>query len=272
LAISLASICSAIEDTQKSRDIDVLGGVSFTLSVEPRVDADGAKLPVTPAQVDQTIIVIGKRLKGMGTADFNIARQGGNGIVLQLPGAKQPESVRIRAVLERLAKFELREVCPRNTETDAQGKSLPARVKEGLEIVPGYRVFDHKHKDADGKVIVEPILLNRRVALGGSDIALAIPSQRDANAVSVTLNGPGADKMIALTAIMRPGVDRVAIMLDGQVISAPVVQQVPLGKDFIIEGLNEPGEAETLANALMNPLEFPLKIDEMRTILPKKNK
>ena len=44
-------------------------------------------------------------------------------------------------------------------------------------------------------------------------------------------------------------------MLDGEVISAPVVNQVPLGKQFIIEGLREPGEVQSLANSLMNPLE-----------------
>jgi preprotein translocase subunit SecD len=218
------------------------------------------------------MVVIERRLKGMSAADFTIARQGGNGILLQLPGATEREAVRIRAALERLAKLELREICPRNAETDAEGKSLPARVKEGLEIVPGYQVFNYQHKGADGKVIVEPILLKRRVALGVSDIARAFPSPQQPDAVSVTLNGAGAEKMTALTTNMRPGVDRIAIVLDGQVISAPVVQQVPLGKDFIIEGLNEPGEVEILANALMNPLEFPLKITEMRTIPPTLNK
>ena len=39
--------------------------------------------------------------------------------------------------------------------------------------------------------------------------------------------------MIALTKNMRPQVDRIAIVLDGEVISAPVVNQVPLGKQFI---------------------------------------
>jgi SecD/SecF fusion protein len=57
-------------------------------------------------------------------------------------------------------------------------------------------------------------------------------------------------------------------VLDGEVISAPVVNQVPLGKQFIIEGLREPGEVQRLANALMNPLENPLVVEEMRTVSP----
>ena len=78
----------------------------------------------------------------------------------------------------------------------------------------------------------------------------------------------GTDKMIALTKNMQPGKDRIAIVLDGEVISAPVVNQVPLGKQFIIEGLREPGEVQSLANSLMNPLENALVVDEMRNVSP----
>lgn len=53
-------------------------------------------------------------------------------------------------------------------------------------------------------------------------------------------------------------------MLDGEVISAPIVNQVPLGKQFIIEGFQQPGEVQNLAYSLMNPLEFPLVIQRER--------
>jgi SecD/SecF fusion protein len=106
------------------------------------------------------------------------------------------------------------------------------------------------------------------MALGGSDIANAVPSPQQADAVAITLNGAGTNKMIALTKNMRPQQDRIAIVLDGEVISAPVVNQVPLGKQFIIEGLREPGEVQSLANALMNPLENALVVDEERTVSP----
>jgi SecD/SecF fusion protein len=74
--------------------------------------------------------------------------------------------------------------------------------------------------------------------------------------------------MIALTKNMRPQIDRIAIVLDGEVISAPVVNQVPLGKQFVITGLRDPGEPLSLANSLMNPLENALVVDEMRKVSP----
>ncbi len=213
-------------------------------------------------------MVIEKRLNGMGTAEPIIARQGSNGILLQMPGVEPEESARIRTTLEKVAKLELREVSTRNEEVGPDGKSLAVRVFEKLEIIPGYRAFEHKSKDEDGNEIKRPILLNRRAALGGSDIALATPSPQQADAVAITLNGAGTDKMIALTKNMQAGKDRIAIVLDGEVISAPVVNQVPLGKQFIIEGLREPGEVQSLANSLMNPLENALIVGEFRSVSP----
>ena len=144
----------------------------------------------------------------------------------------------------------------------------PSASQDGSEIVPGYRAYMLKGKDEDGNEYHRPILLNRRIALGGSDIANAVPSPQQTDAVAITLNGDGTDKMIALTKNMRPDMDRIAIVLDGEVISAPVVNQVPLGKQFIIEGLREPGEVQRLANALMNPLENPLVVEEDAQRLP----
>ncbi|MEO0017231.1 MAG: protein translocase subunit SecD, partial [Verrucomicrobiota bacterium] len=271
LTIGVCLLCLLATSPPNERlkgGIDILGGSSFTLRIQPREDANGVPMPVTPSQVEQAIIVIEKRLNSMGTAEPIIARQGADGILLQMPGVEPEESERIRASLEKVAKLEFREVCPRNEEVGADGKKLVNRVADRLEIVPGYKVFNYKHKDKDGNDIVEPILLNHKAALGGSDIALAMPSLSQQDAVEITLNGPGTDKMIALTINMRKGQDRIAIVLDGEVISAPQVRQTPLGKNFIVEGLDDVGEVKALANALMNPLENALKIDEMRNVSP----
>ena len=271
LTIGICALCLMAIMPPKERlkgGIDILGGSSFSLTIQPRADAEGNEMPITPQQVDQAILVIEKRLNGMGTAEPMIARQGNNGILLQMPGVQPEESAKIRTTLEKVAKLELREVSPRNEEVGPDGKSLAARVLAGSEIIPGYRAFNHKSKDEDGNEIKRPILLNRRAALGGSDIALATPSPQQADAVAITLNGGGTDKMIALTKNMQPGKDRIAIVLDGEVISAPVVNQVPLGKQFIVEGLREPGEVQSLANSLMNPLENALVVGEFRSVSP----
>ena len=271
LLIGMTALCVLAATPVKERlkgGIDIVGGSSFTLRVQPRESDSGEKMEITPQQVEQAILVIEKRLNGMGTSEPLIARQGADGILVQMPGVEPETSAKIRETLEKVAKLELREVSRRNDEPGEDGKPLAERVQNGSEIVPGYKAYTLKGKDEDGDEYTRPILLNRRMALGGSDIADAVPSPQQADAVAITLNAEGTDKMIALTKNMRSGADRIAIVLDGDVISAPVVNQTPLGKQFIVEGLREPGEVQNLANALMNPLENPLVVEMEDTVSP----
>ncbi len=271
LLIGVVALCVMAATPPRERlkgGIDILGGSAFSLRIQPRESDNGEEMPITEQQVEQAIIVIEKRLNSMGTAEPLIARQGEDGILVQMPGVTTEESTKIRNTLEQVAKLELREVSPRNDELGPDRKTLAERVEAKTEIIPGYRAYKMKGKDSENTEFTRPILLNRRMALGGSDIANATPSPQQNDAVSITLNSDGTDKMIALTKDMRPGVDRIAIVLDGEVISAPLVNQVPLGKDFIIEGLSEPGEVQSLANSLMNPLENPLVVEEMRNVSP----
>lgn len=270
LLIGVCGLCLLAMTPPKERlkgGIDILGGSSFSLRIQPKETEAGEKMPITSEQVQQAISVINKRLNNTGIAELQIAQQGEDRIALQMPGVEPEESERIRATLEKVAKLELREVHPRSQDPGPDGqKNLAQRVADGDEIVPGYRAYTERSKDEEGNETSAPILLNRRMALGGSDIANAVPSPSRADAVAITLNSEGTDKMIALTKDMRQGSDRIAIVLDGEVISAPVVQQTPLGKQFEVSGLDEPGEVQSLANALMNPLENALVVESNSTV------
>ncbi len=271
LLVGICGLCALAIFPPKERlkaGIDIAGGSAFFLRIQPKENANGEEMPVTPDQVQEAIRVIQGRLDSMGTAEPLIVAQGDDGILVQMPGVKPEESAEIRKTLETVAKLELREVSPRNNEIGENGKSLAQRVLDDDEIVPGYRAYELTQKDENGNETTTPILLNRRAALGGSDIVNAYPSPSSMDSVDITLNNLGTDKMIALTQNMRPNIDRIAIVLDGIVKSAPVVQSVPLGKNFVINGLDEAGETRQLANALMNPLENPLEVEEERSVSP----
>jgi len=265
-SILIAGVCglcilAATPPHEKLRGgIDIIGGSSFTLRVQPRETESGAPEPPTTHQIDQAITVLRNRLDAQGTNEAQINRLGADHIQVQMPGVSEEESNEIRATIEKVAKLELREVHPRNSERGPDGKSLAQRVQEGAEIVPGYRAYLLKEKSEEGHESKTPILLNRRVALGGSDIIEAYPSPQQQDAVAVTLSNAGSDKMYNLTRNMQLGVDRIAVVLDGEVLNAPVVQAV-LTKNFIVSGLREPGEPKTLSDALMNPLENPLIVE-----------
>lgn len=269
LLVGIVGLCAlAIYQNKLKGGIDIVGGSAFSLRIQPKQDDQGNLMPVTPEQVEEAMRVIEGRLNSMGTAEPLIARQGEDGILVQMPGVEPEESEEIRTTLETVAKLELKEVSTRNNEVGADGRSLAQRVLDGDEIVPGFQAYELTQEDEDGNEFTTPILLRRIAALGGSDISFATPSPSRPDAVDITLDSEGTDKMIALTKNMRPNIDRIAIVLDGVVLSAPVVQSVPLGKNFVINGLDEPGETKELSNALMNPLENPLVVEQERTVSP----
>lgn len=265
LVMLLCSVALIPLDKKLKGAIDIIGGSSFTMQVQPRDGENGEKIPVTEEDTDNAIVIIEKRLSESGIAEPVIFRQGTDRFVVQMPGVTPEEADKIRKKLEEAAKLELREVHP-------ESSVLADKVAAKEHIEPGYKVFTYKHKINEGTPeeteTSENILLSRRPAVEGKDILRAMPDPMGVGRVDITLDGEGEDKMIALTSPMAEGRDRIAIVLDGVCISAPVVQSVPLGKQFQITGLNAPGEAVSLAKNLMNPINNPLKIDEERTVSP----
>ncbi|MCP5536523.1 MAG: protein translocase subunit SecD [Akkermansiaceae bacterium] len=243
--------------------IDLIGGSSFTLRVQPSKDADGTDIPVSSNAVQQAIETVEKRLNNLGTADLLIVAQGSDRILVQMPGVTPEEAAGVRKTLEKIAKLELKMVHP---ESRVLGDTLAAEKEEDRVLPPGYKLYVYEDEDEDGQKTTENILLKRRSALDGSYIVHAQelfgPYE---GKLTVKLNGEGANKMFDLTKRMRHGVDRLAIVLDGKVLSAPVVQD-SLGAQFEISGMKDATEARGIAAALLNPLKNPLVVDEERTV------
>jgi hypothetical protein len=110
----------------------------------------------------------------------------------------------------------------------------------------GVSRFEIKHSDN-----TEAIFVQDKAIITEEDIANAIPSPSNLDSVDITLSAEGTEKIIAATSLMRPSIDRIAIIVDGEILSTPVVQSVPLGKNFVITGLDEENEPAKLAARLM---------------------
>jgi SecD/SecF fusion protein len=243
--------------------IDLIGGSSFTLRVQPTIDPEGTAVPVTATAVQQAIQTVEKRLNNLGTADLLIVAQGNDRILVQMPGVSPEEASAVREILEQIAKLELKAVHP---ESSALANRLAAEKEADRVLPPGYKLYVLSDEDEDGQVITENILLKRRSALDGSYIVHAQELYGPYEGkLTVQLNAEGANKMFDLTSKMRPGVDRLAIVLDGKVLSAPVVQS-SLGANFEISGMKDANEAKSIAAALLNPLKNPLLVEEERTV------
>ena len=256
-------------DLEKVTDLNAepLSNTAFTIRVLPNRDAEGKESPVTKEAVQSAITTIQKRMKGLGIKGFDIQAHEKAQIVLELENISKTQLLSARTALTRSALLELKLVHP-------ESHILADRVAADPdnEVVPGYELKVYKDIDGEGKATSENILIKRRGRLNGSYVTHA-QEQYGAyeGTLSVELNSEGAQLMFDLTSKMQAGRDRLAIVLDGEVLSAPVVQSA-LRKHFEITGMNDAKDAKELATALMTPLKNPLKIEDERQFEPKPEK
>ena len=240
--------------------IDLAGGASFTLQVQPKVDQDaGETIEVTSAAIQQAVKTLQGRLNPDGTKDMLIQPQGEDMIIIEMPGVSEEEAAWVREIIQKQSVLELRAVHPNND-------SLAPKVAAKEEAVPGYRLYTHSYtNDRTGDPVTEQLLLEKRNKIEGKHVKKAFPDQGSTGVVRVELSNSGGKLMRNLTAPMTKGSDRLAIVLDGEINSAPVVQAT-LSSIFVIEGMGDAEECRNLSATLMNPLENPLKILKESTV------
>ena len=106
---------------------------------------------------------------------------------------------------------------------------------------------------------------DKQVYITGAQVSAANPDASRSGHVNVTLNNEGAAAMQKLTSGMSLGRDQLAVVLNGQVKCAPVVQSV-LHKDFSISGLDGKNEPQNISEALANPLSSELVVDGRNSV------
>ena len=215
------------------------------------------------AQRDEAVRVgletIRNRVDQFGVAEPSIQRQGENRILIQLPGVQDPE--RAKALIGKTALLEFKLVDERaDSEAAARGS-----VPEGDEVLYQRRV--EKESGAERKI---PYVVKKQTLLTGRDLSTArvsIDQNTSEPYVSVEFNPAGAKAFADLT---DANVNkRLAIVLDGNVHSAPVIRErIPSGRAQITGGFTSQ-EATDLAIVLRaGALPAPVNVLEERTVGP----
>ena len=195
--------------------------------------------------------VVYNRVDPEGTREVTVVRQGGDRILVQVPGLKDPEG--LKALLGKTARLDFKmvdEAASANPELLASG-----RAPVGSQILP--------------MVGGSRIAVKRRAIVTGDQLVDARQTFDENNApvVSITFNGAGGK---AFARVTRENVDKpFAIVLDDVVISAPTINEPILGGQARISGSFTVESANELAIQLRSgALPVDLKVIEERTVGP----
>ena len=209
---------------QRSLDVSDAGNGLVRLTV-----TEAAMTERIRQVVEQTIPIIEKRVNELGLVEPTVQRQGIDRVLVQVPGLGDPEA--LLRILGKTAKLEFRLVDVSNSPQDA----LQGRVPPDDDLL---------YETRGGQKV--PILVQKQVMVSGADLTDAQPGfdQRSGEPiVTFRFNTAGARRFAQVSQenVGRP----FAIVLDGEVISAPVIREAILGGSgqisgsFTVESANE---------------------------------
>ena len=192
---------------------------------------------------DQALEIVRRRIDEIGTNEPNILKRGNDRILVELPGLDDP--MRIKSLLGKTANLTFRFVT-----NDTEG-SFGA---EKLEFEDG----------------TEEAIVSKRIILSGENLLDAQPrmdTENNETVVTFSLDRVGAKRFGKTTST---GIGkRLAIVLDGKVISAPVIRDtIATGSGQISGGFTFQSATDLALLLRSGALPAPLNIIEERTVGP----
>ena len=197
-------------------------------------------LTINNSALKQSIEIVRRRIDDVGTKEPTILQRGEKRILIELPGLKDPE--RIKALLGKTAQLNFRLVSQNN---EFGSDKLISENGEELNV-------------------------SKRIIMSGENLIDAQPNINNQNnepTVSFTLDRLGAQKFGRATTD-NVG-KRLAIVLDGEIVSAPSINEAITSGNGMISGNFSFQEATDLALLLRSgALPTPLLVVEERTVGP----
>ncbi len=229
--------------------LDLRGGMHLIMKVDTSKLSENAKSDA----VIRAMEILRNRIDSLGVGETVVQRQGEEQILVQLPGVTD----RDKAVdmVKRVAHLEFKVV---NEDPSLFKEAMVGKVPDGYEL-----------KYVKGEKS-EPLLLEAKAAMQGdsiSDAKVDFDQTSFYPKISLTFNGQGTKDFAELT--QKHVGDRLAIVMDGEVLSAPNIREAILTGTAEISGQFSDQESSVLALALRSgSLPVPMYIEEERTIGP----
>ncbi len=232
---------------QRSLEISDAGGGLIRLTVPQAAITERIR-----QSVEQSIQIVERRVNELGTVEPLIQRQGTDRILVQVPGLQDP--TRLKELLGKTAKLDFRMV----DLTVPADQAQQGRVPSDSDVLMS---------STSPKI---PYVIKKQVLVSGGDLTDAQPGfdqRSNEPIVSFRFNTSGSRKFAQATTenVGQP----FAIVLDNEVISAPVIREPITGGSGQISGSFTVQSANDLSILLRaGALPAPLSIIEERTVGP----
>jgi SecD/SecF fusion protein len=245
-----------------SLGLDLNGGVAITFEVdEESLDNDGF---FRQRQLEDARQVILDRVDGLGVAEPVVRLKGSNLIEVQMPGINTEDNPNIAETIGAPALLEFKLV------------HRTARPVPGAEPPLGYEVKNQEFEDFEtGEIREDPVYVKIIPVMTGEIIDDAGPqiTQTGGYEVSMNFTTEGRKQFADVTEQIANGntefsIGRLAIVLDGKLVSSPTVRERINSNSARITGRFTQREAFELANALNNPLAVEMEVAEMYEVGP----
>ncbi len=232
---------------QRSLEVSDAGGGLIRLTVPQAAITERIR-----QTIEQSIQIVERRVNQLGTVEPIIQRQGTDRILVQVPGLQDPTE--LKRILGKTAKMEFRMV----DSTVPPDQATQGRIPPDSELLMSAQT---------PKV---PYVIKKQVLVSGGDLTDAQPGfdqRTNEPIVSFRFNTAGSRKFAQATSenVGQP----FAIILDNEVISAPVIREPITGGSGQISGSFTVQQANELALLLRaGALPAPLTVIEERTVGP----
>lgn len=249
-----AKVLDKLQSFKKTGSEVAEKGFEIRLQLDPK-SIEGKKQQA----VRQAVDTIRNRVDAFGVAEPDVVIQGTDRIIVQLPGLKEDINRAIE-IIKRTARLEFKIVDDKANVSEAERGDIP----EGDELL-----YEMNRNPRTSSVTRKPWVVKKQILMTGDVLtdARITPDQMGRMIVAMDFNASGARQFERITS-EHVG-EKLAIILDNRVYSAPVIKTAISGGAAIIEGQFSADEARDLALVLRaGSLPAPVKILENRTVGP----
>ncbi len=220
--------------------LDLKGGAELVYEIKPD---PSFKKELEPGDIKRAVKIIRNRIDPSEIKQIKVEIQTGNDLLIQLPGYKDEEVEKVKNRLSQQGVLTFRVVSDRKSP----------KAPEGFEWV------EYRKEQESGS---NKLLLSKEVLLTGEHITQASVSDASRGKgweVSLTFNAYGANRFSYIT--QEHVGDKLAIVLDGRIECAPVIEDHISGGRASITGGYTLKEAEDLVTVL-NAGSLPVKLGQ----------